>query len=61
MMFSSANRDAVKTKNPNATFGEMGKLIGAMWQKASDSVKADWKKKADAQTAKNAKEFKAKK
>jgi hypothetical protein len=61
MMFSSDNRDAVKAKNPKATFGELGKLIGAMWQKASDSVKADWKKKADAQTAKNAKEFKAKK
>jgi hypothetical protein len=35
--------------------------MGGMWGKLKDADKASWKKKADAQTAKNAKEFKAKK
>lgn len=61
MMFATANRADVLKKNPDATFGETGKLIGALWQKLKESEKADWKKKADAQTAKNAKEYKPKK
>jgi hypothetical protein len=60
MMFSTAEREGVRDKNPDASFGETGKIIGAMWQKLSDKEKATWKSKADAQTAKNAKEFKAK-
>jgi len=45
MMFSSANRADVLKKNPDAAFGEVGKLIGALWQKLKESDKADWKKK----------------
>jgi hypothetical protein len=45
MMFATANRADVLKKNPDATFGETGKLIGALWQKLKESEKADWKKK----------------
>jgi hypothetical protein len=60
MMFSSANRADVLKKNPDATFGETGKILGDLWKKCSDKEKADWKKKAEVQTAKNLKEFNAK-
>lgn len=45
MMFATANRADVLKKNPNATFGETGKLIGELWQKLKESDKASWKKK----------------
>ena len=45
MMFATANRADVLKKNPNATFGETGKLIGALWQKLKESEKEVWKKK----------------
>jgi len=45
MMFSNANRADVIKKNPDAGFGEVGKLIGLLWGKLKESDKADWKKK----------------
>lgn len=42
LMFSNANRDKVKAKNPDASFGELGKLLGQQWGKLSDSEKAGW-------------------
>jgi hypothetical protein len=57
MMFSTDARAATIAKNPDAAFGEVGKLLGAQWGKLSEAQKGEWKKKADAQTAKNAKEF----
>ena len=47
MMFSNSVRADTKKKNPEATFGEMGKLIGEQWSKQTEKVKADWKKKAE--------------
>ena len=57
MLFSTDSRAATIAKNPDAAFGEIGKLLGAQWGKLSEAQKGEWKKKADAQTAKNAKEF----
>jgi len=37
-------RAAVKESNPNATFGEVGKLAGAMWREMSEADKKKWKK-----------------
>ncbi len=45
MMFSNANRADVLKKNPKATFGETGKIIGELWKALKESEKADWKKK----------------
>ncbi len=45
MLFAGATRPDVIKKNPSATFGETGKLIGALWNKLKESDKAEWKKK----------------
>lgn len=39
MMFSQAVRPQVKKDNPEATFGELGKLIGAKWNELEDEEK----------------------
>lgn len=36
-IFSDEKRAEVKTKNPEASFGEMGKILGAMWRNLADS------------------------
>jgi len=35
MFFAKENRDKIKKANKDATFGELGKLLGEAWQKAS--------------------------
>jgi hypothetical protein len=40
MIFSSENRSRIKEENPEATFGEMGKLLGAKWREMSEDDKA---------------------
>ena len=32
-------QQTVKEENPNATFGEMGKLLGARWKEMDDNAK----------------------
>jgi len=32
-------KQTVKEENPNATFGEMGKLLGARWKEMDDNAK----------------------
>ena len=32
MMFSNDVRDSVRSENPDASFGDMGKIIGARWK-----------------------------
>lgn len=39
ILFSQDNREKIKAKNPNATFGQLGKLLGEAWANASDSTK----------------------
>jgi len=38
--FCKEQRDKVKAKNPSATFGELGKLLGVQWGALSDKEKA---------------------
>lgn len=40
--FSSAKRAAVREENPEASFGEIGKILGGLWREQSDSEKASW-------------------
>ena len=37
-------RPEVKAKNPSATFGELGKILGAQWKALSDAQKASYKR-----------------
>lgn len=40
IVFCNEKRPEIKAKNPEATFGEMGKLLGTAWKALSDSQKA---------------------
>lgn len=39
MYYSQAQRNATKEANPEATFGELGKIMGAAWKAMSDDQK----------------------
>eukprot|EP00522_Entomoneis_paludosa_P008598 CAMPEP_0172442372 /NCGR_PEP_ID=MMETSP1065-20121228/2822_1 /TAXON_ID=265537 /ORGANISM="Amphiprora paludosa, Strain CCMP125" /LENGTH=905 /DNA_ID=CAMNT_0013192211 /DNA_START=91 /DNA_END=2808 /DNA_ORIENTATION=- len=40
MFFADANRDSIKANNADASFGELGKLMGAAWKNAGSEEKA---------------------
>jgi len=44
IVFCNEKRPEVKAKNPDASFGDMGKLLGALWKNLSESQKASYKK-----------------
>jgi hypothetical protein len=44
IVFCSEKRPEVKAKNPSATFGELGKILGAQWKALSDAQKASYKR-----------------
>lgn len=48
MFFSQDQRATVKEDNPDATFGDLGKLLGAKWKEMSDSEKKPYTAKAEA-------------
>jgi len=39
MFFSQDWRERIKAENPDAGFGEVGKLLGAKWKEMSDEEK----------------------
>ena len=39
MFFSQDKRNEVKSKNPDATFSEIGKITGNLWKNASAEEK----------------------
>jgi hypothetical protein len=43
IVFSNKMRDEMKKANPNASFSELGKLLGKKWQSLSDQEKAAYK------------------
>jgi len=47
MWFSKETRPKIKEKNPAATFGELGKLIGEAWRAMSEDDKKPFMKKAE--------------
>ena len=44
-------RPEIKAKNPEATFGELGKLLGAKWSSMDDKAKAPYVKQAEQKKA----------
>ena len=41
--FCRVKRDAVKIDNPDASFGELSKILGGMWKQMSDTTKEEYK------------------
>lgn len=48
MFFSQAKRKEVKEENPDASFGEIGKMLGAAWKEVSDADKKPFEDQAKA-------------
>ncbi|KAI8646161.1 high mobility group box domain-containing protein, partial [Parasitella parasitica] len=48
MFFSQDQRATVKEENPEASFGQIGKILGEKWKKMSDDEKKPYNKKAEA-------------
>lgn len=44
MLFAKEMRPALKEENPEMSFGEVGKELGARWRALSDEEKAKYKK-----------------
>lgn len=47
ILFCTDKRPEVKKAHPNATFGELGKLLGGLWAKCDDKTKAAYKQKSE--------------
>lgn len=56
MFFSQEQREKIKKSNPEATFGQLGKLLGEAWKELNDKDKAPYVKKAEADKARYEKE-----
>ncbi|KAI8885347.1 HMG box protein, partial [Backusella circina FSU 941] len=48
MFFSQANREKIKQENPDATFGQLGKILGEKWKAMSEDDKKPYNDKAKA-------------
>lgn len=46
MFFANANRDIVRAENPEASFGDLGRLLGERWKSLSADEKAPYEQKA---------------
>ena len=42
ILFTQAKRATVKEENPEASFGEISKILGGLWKKLSDAEKEVW-------------------
>ncbi|KAJ3162682.1 Non-histone chromosomal protein 6 [Geranomyces michiganensis] len=47
MIFSQENRARIKDENPEATFGQIGKLLGAAWKDLNDEDRATYTSKQE--------------
>jgi len=48
MFFANANREQIRTDNPDISFGEVGRMLGQKWKELTDSEKAPYEAKAAA-------------
>ncbi|KAI8855342.1 high mobility group box domain-containing protein [Chytridium lagenaria] len=58
LIWSNENRARIKEENPDAGFGDIGKLLGAEWKQVGESEKEAYKKMADKDKARYEKEVK---
>ena len=59
MFFSNAMRETIKAENPEASFGELGKILGARWKEMDDAAREPYVAKAAEDKARYAREKKA--
>ncbi|KZV88554.1 hypothetical protein EXIGLDRAFT_722601 [Exidia glandulosa HHB12029] len=59
MFFVADWRERIKEENPEASFGELGKLLGAKWKEMDDEEKTPYAEKAEKDKARVAREKKA--
>jgi HMG (high mobility group) box len=59
MYFSKENRSKIQKENPDAGFGELGKLLGEAWSEATASEKKKYNALAEKDKARYEKEKKA--
>jgi len=45
-LYSNAMRDSVKESNPDASFGQIAKILSAQFKEISESERAEWDRKA---------------
>ena len=45
--FCKVHREAAKAENPDATFGEISKILGGMWKELDDTEKEEYKAAAE--------------
>ncbi|RKO86622.1 high mobility group box domain-containing protein, partial [Blyttiomyces helicus] len=57
LIFSQEMRPTIKEQNPDATFGQLGKLLGAAWQELNDKDKAVYNQKSEADKARYEREM----
>ncbi|KAJ1985471.1 Non-histone chromosomal protein 6 [Dimargaris cristalligena] len=48
MFFAQSNRENIKRDNPDATFGQIGKMMGAQWKSMTDTDKIPYEDQARA-------------
>ncbi|KAG4302971.1 hypothetical protein PCANB_000731 [Pneumocystis canis] len=46
MFFAQENRELVKTENPDASFGQIGKILGELWKNLSSKDKQPYENRA---------------
>ena len=59
MFFSKDKREEIKKANPDASFGEVGKLVGEAWKKLGDEEKKPYEASAAEDKERHEKELKA--
>jgi hypothetical protein len=59
ILFGQEKRAEIKKENPDASFGEIGKLLGAAWKEITESDKKDYQEKAVKDKTRYANEFAA--
>merc|ERR1712071_40402 len=58
-LYSCANRAAIKSENPDASFGDLAKIISVKFKQLSDKDKKKWEKKAAKDKIRYGEEMKA--
>ncbi|KAI9353554.1 high mobility group box domain-containing protein [Obelidium mucronatum] len=57
--FAADNRARIKEENPSATFGEIGKILGAEWKEADEATKQKYTAQQEKDKARYVKELEA--